>query len=481
MPSDPLPVVNQRVELCFNGYNEYFCGRVKSVSPPYKFCVVLDDESVWNVDTRSHIYRLSEELPDTSENNCIPESPCFGPSFHRSATGPVRTPLLAPMESFNTNQDSSFEKTPGDSSGHDHSNKRFVRTGMPMEQNRTCDSRVSSSFGFVPIHENLLSSQFSRSTPRSLVKPVDTAGLHAEANHTRTEIGSSRKKIVQVGSQDESQGNLEQASKIVDSLSNDLPDAPLDRFPRRRTSIYTVRKNAGNSRMYSSSNANRVSSTRHVSRVLTRDNKDFIDAGTTDKVSRVRFTKIHRQMREQENKSSKRQKRCVPQSQDASDGSELMGDVDGCKRRKLNAGAVFRKNPAVGQKYERPKRCAASISNRKTVQPSCPTYTTSNKTDSVASLSANADLGRNTHLDDHEHEEGASYEHTDKEFNKTSPAPTQEVSTAIVLCEALENAKTVLDHIRSGLEQLVKDLNIVHEKVVLQEASLKEVLPIFHL
>lgn len=67
MRSYTLPAVNQRVDVWFDGYDEYYGGRVDSVSAPYRFHVILDDKSSWDIDARKHIFRLSNDLPDDDD------------------------------------------------------------------------------------------------------------------------------------------------------------------------------------------------------------------------------------------------------------------------------------------------------------------------------------------------------------------------------------------------------------------------------
>lgn len=76
MPNLILPAVNQRVDIWFDGYDKYYGGRVDSVSPPYRFHVILDDNSSWDVDSRKHIYRLSEvaDMPNNANTHSIPPS-----------------------------------------------------------------------------------------------------------------------------------------------------------------------------------------------------------------------------------------------------------------------------------------------------------------------------------------------------------------------------------------------------------------------
>lgn len=64
-----LPAVNQRVDIWFDGYDEYYGGRVESVTHPHRFHVILDDNSSWDIDTRKHIYRLSNVPPQQDDNN----------------------------------------------------------------------------------------------------------------------------------------------------------------------------------------------------------------------------------------------------------------------------------------------------------------------------------------------------------------------------------------------------------------------------
>lgn len=66
MVNTALPAVNQRVDIWFEGYDQYYGGRVDSVSPPHNFHVILDDSSSWDVDRRRHIYRLSGDLPNSN-------------------------------------------------------------------------------------------------------------------------------------------------------------------------------------------------------------------------------------------------------------------------------------------------------------------------------------------------------------------------------------------------------------------------------
>lgn len=60
MPSaTPLPAVNARVDIWFDGYDEYYPGRVDRIAGPDEFHVVLDDGTEWNIDTRKHVFKLS--------------------------------------------------------------------------------------------------------------------------------------------------------------------------------------------------------------------------------------------------------------------------------------------------------------------------------------------------------------------------------------------------------------------------------------
>lgn len=71
-----LPAVNQRVDVWFDGYDDYYGGRVDSVTRPYKFHVVLDDDSKWNLDTRKHVFQLSSPVNQSEDqSNTVARSP----------------------------------------------------------------------------------------------------------------------------------------------------------------------------------------------------------------------------------------------------------------------------------------------------------------------------------------------------------------------------------------------------------------------
>lgn len=56
-----LPSVNQRVDIWFDGYDEYYPGRVTSIVAPYEFNVVLEDGTDWTIDSRKHVYKFPDE------------------------------------------------------------------------------------------------------------------------------------------------------------------------------------------------------------------------------------------------------------------------------------------------------------------------------------------------------------------------------------------------------------------------------------
>ncbi|PXF45815.1 hypothetical protein BWQ96_04427 [Gracilariopsis chorda] len=56
-----LPNVNQRVDIWFDGYDEYYPGRVTSIVAPYEFNVVLEDGTDWTIDSRKHVFKFPDE------------------------------------------------------------------------------------------------------------------------------------------------------------------------------------------------------------------------------------------------------------------------------------------------------------------------------------------------------------------------------------------------------------------------------------
>lgn len=76
MSNPALPSVGQRVDIWFDGYDEYYGGIVKSVTPPYSFHVILDDNSSWDVDSRKNIYRLTDDTkPNKPEADQVDADP----------------------------------------------------------------------------------------------------------------------------------------------------------------------------------------------------------------------------------------------------------------------------------------------------------------------------------------------------------------------------------------------------------------------
>lgn len=87
----PLPGVNQRVDIWFDGYEEFYGGRVESVSLPCKFTVILDDNSIWTMDTRKHIFRLSDLPPTPSLSDAAPPSKQSKPTTTPTARKSVKS------------------------------------------------------------------------------------------------------------------------------------------------------------------------------------------------------------------------------------------------------------------------------------------------------------------------------------------------------------------------------------------------------
>ena len=55
-----LPAVNARVDIWFDGYDEFYPGRVDRINAPHEFHVVLDDGTDWDIDLRKHIFKLAK-------------------------------------------------------------------------------------------------------------------------------------------------------------------------------------------------------------------------------------------------------------------------------------------------------------------------------------------------------------------------------------------------------------------------------------
>lgn len=88
MLQQDLPAVNQRVDVWFDGYDDFYGGRVESVTRPYKFHVVLDDDSKWNLDTRKHVFQLSSPANQSEDqSNIFVKSP---PPVRRASTANAR-------------------------------------------------------------------------------------------------------------------------------------------------------------------------------------------------------------------------------------------------------------------------------------------------------------------------------------------------------------------------------------------------------
>ncbi|CAN8071535.1 unnamed protein product [Agarophyton chilense] len=71
-PTTKLPALNQRVFIWFDGYDEFYPGRVANLTPPFEFKVVLEDGTDWDIDSRKHVYKFSD---DESEADPKPEEP----------------------------------------------------------------------------------------------------------------------------------------------------------------------------------------------------------------------------------------------------------------------------------------------------------------------------------------------------------------------------------------------------------------------
>lgn len=145
MPNKPLPAVNQRVDIWFEGYDQYYGGRVDSVSPPHNFHVILDDSSSWDVDSRRHIYRLSGDFPNSPNNDNNPAAKVRGDNLAGNHTSPIDVSKQRRSSAAPT---SATKNRPGTRSSSRHQGRRDSESALAQGfDNQLEDDLIKGSKG----------------------------------------------------------------------------------------------------------------------------------------------------------------------------------------------------------------------------------------------------------------------------------------------------------------------------------------------
>lgn len=487
MPNKALPAVNQRVDIWFEGYDQYYGGRVDSVSPPHNFHVILDDTSSWDVDSRRHIYRLSDDFPNSSNNDSNPSSKVRADNHLGDHTSPV---AASKQRRSSTAPASATKNRPGTRSSSRHQGRRDSDSALAQALDNQLEHDLVK--GTKPdINDIDAIKDAIESNPDESREKIahDSDDIHSEDIQNENIVSVSNGLLAR-NSGDQKPSDYPHAPKVDESLSKIDQVSPAKQPSRRRTSGRALRKNTIGPR----------------SRDLNRTQLPFrksIRSANTAQVAPSQYNK------DLENARQFRQRRAsskvVPDFNQAapsrtrnsnqqavkggttygSDGrttygrkrasidlaavnNDTRGELQLLKKRKLHEGTVSR-GPSTARKSVRARLGDdANSSDKKNISPALTVRPV---------VSMGETRGRPTRGET----KVRSMTRSEPNFGAVKPGSkeadnslTPEAITAIAVDAALESAKAILDPIDARLSKLLAELTTVSKGLVTQTKGMQQ-------